>query len=317
MDGKINFNEVLTMLYLSSLIYEYHNNIHFDLKSWQTIVNFINKNNMNHYYFKDIKEPMLYLANKYPFSRLHKFISNERTDTQVGIAIDDYLNKIIIIFRGTESLKDCYYDLNLVKEKLDISTAFAGKGPEFVDDILVHKGFLEQSNSVYIDITDIIDSFLNLKNYEIYITGHSLGAATGTILAYFLSEKYKNKIIKLVTFGSPRVGNYNFKQHFNSKDNIIHYRITNNRDTVTSVPSYNYYHVGTHIHLTDDGVEIIPDTYLSYWYGSICHSYNVNDHKLVNYIKNLKNSIDFWDIENYDSSDEEEDDDDDYLSICC
>lgn len=291
MDIQISYHEVLTMLYLSQLIYDYHTNEYFNLDSNESISTYIKMVNikyddgLDNEIFKYIKEALLYLNMNFPDCKLLTYIDNKETDTNLAILVDDIKKNIVITFRGTESITDCYYDLVFTKQNINN-----------VDNLKVHKGFYEQLMSVYDEILSKLEQLLNYNNeYNIYITGHSLGSGIGTIFAYLLQDIYPNKLIKLITFGGPRVGNYTFKQNFENKKNIIHYRITNNRDIVTAVPFINYYHVGLNIHLESDSIFIIPyNTYSTYWYGSLFHSFNVCNHKLEYYHTNLINKENQW-----------------------
>ncbi len=67
------------------------------------------------------------------------------------------------------------------------------------------------------------------------VTGHSLGAALGTLFVMENSTKGKFDITTLCTFASPRVGNLEFVQVFN-KLAIDSWRIVNTRDLVPRLP---------------------------------------------------------------------------------
>ena len=53
--------------------------------------------------------------------------------------------------------------------------------------------------------------------YQLYVTGHSLGGALATLYSYMLSSKI-DQSITVMTFGSPRVGNYKFADSFMKKE---------------------------------------------------------------------------------------------------
>jgi predicted lipase len=270
------------MLYLSQLIYDYHNNELFNLSPDQTILEFVQyvQNKLiDEDVFDNIIQPLDYLSKISPNAKLIKFISDDKTDTQVGIIKDDINKNLVIVFRGTESFKDCLTDINFYEKKYK--------------NFRVHAGFYNQVKSVKNEIIKLINPYINL--YNIYLTGHSLGSANATLLTYLLSEKYPDKPLKLITFGGPRVGNYQWKQSFDNKTNIDHYRITNKRDIVTVIPTINYYHVGTHIYLDETNLYCVQDnTYYSLYCRSIFHSFNVNDHKILNYANNLINKEHLW-----------------------
>jgi hypothetical protein len=295
--NNISYDEIMSMLYLSQLIYDYHTNNSFNLTINESIIYFLKKNDISNQIFDSIRQPLTYLANNMPYGKIIKFISEDETDTQVGIVIDEINKKLCIVFRGTESFKDCLYDIDFYEKK------YRHCG--------VHAGFYYQVKSVKKNILDTIEPYVGA--YDIYLTGHSLGGANATLFSYMLSEKYYDLSLKLVTFGSPRIGNHKWKQSFENKKNIINIRITNKRDLVTVIPCINYCHVGKHIYLDDDNIYFIDDkSYYSLYCRSILHSFNVNDHKILNYAKNLLNKKHLWNNiinsidENNSSSDDNE-----------
>jgi len=304
MKKDISYNEILIMYNLSKLIYDYHKNDDFDLQINETIYNYlsrINNNNnlsrINNNDLFEIKNTLTFLSNTFPYAFIYNFISNKNTDIQAGIILNN--NCISIVFRGTDTITDWLYDFDFIKRHIELN------------DIEIHKGFYDQLMSIYDEILNNINIIILSKPYlEIYITGHSAGAAQGTILSYLLSKIYKNKIIKLITFGSPKVGNYEWYKHFNKINNIIYYRISNEGDIVTKIPNINYYHVGINIHLTnnnmyynnDNGNDIIieDDTncleqYNCFDYNLVkCKYLNINNHKIKNYYINLKDKEDIF-----------------------
>ena len=53
-----------------------------------------------------------------PNGRVHTFIDDRTTDLQIGITINDEQKHLAVVFRGSESLKDWYYDLQVYKMNL-------------------------------------------------------------------------------------------------------------------------------------------------------------------------------------------------------
>ena len=96
------------------------------------------------------------------------------------------------------------------------------------------KGFYKIAMEVYNQIIHIIKS----ENYNhLWITGHSLGAATSTILTYLISNKINKKII-VYTFGCPRCVSELISNQISNDVRINFYRIVNIEDNVPpSVPS--------------------------------------------------------------------------------
>jgi len=118
----------------------------------------------------------------------------------------------VLSFRGTE-----------VTEKSDVLADLkAGKNIEPCGG-KVHVGFKGEINKVW---PSIEKALINIDS--LYVTGHSLGAAMATIAA----SRMQTKVIALITFGSPRVGN----EEFVNSISVQHYRVQNNCDDVTKVP---------------------------------------------------------------------------------
>ena len=281
----ISHNIIIELLRITILVYNYGNDFQLE-NSEQTIEEFICKINTNSEFCKNIKlndfrKNILYeIDNCNSTSTVYKFISDKETDIQVGITINNKDKRICVIFRGSESLYDWYYDLHIGKHKLN-------------ENIMVHSGFYKQlhDTNVYNTLVKEIKYLLEINpNYSIYITGHSLGAALSTLFGYLLSFEIENDII-IVSFASPRVGNNEWKISFENKKNIKHYRITNNRDIVTAFPYYDYKHVGHNIRLFENNVS----TYYNYqdesWYDfSILRCWCISDHNSELYYKNLLNN---------------------------
>ena len=84
--------------------------------------------------------------------------------------------------------------------------------------------------------------------YKVYVTGHSLGAALSTIVAFYLScDPDIPKPVSNLNFASPRVGNKIFLKATQIMERTSQLRIVrsvNNNDTVTVAPSMGYKHVG-------------------------------------------------------------------------
>ena len=71
------------------------------------------------------------LALSSPLGIVYKFYSIDSTDLQVGITKSEANKRITVIFRGSESMRDWYYDLSILKTKLH-------------DNVYVHSGFYKQ-----------------------------------------------------------------------------------------------------------------------------------------------------------------------------
>ena len=279
----ITHKEVNDLLCLTMLVYNYGKTFKFDEN--QDVESFMNQMKENPDKLEDLglnetrKEAFLYLCNGAPHGKILKFISCQETDLQVGITISEVQKRITVVFRGSESKSDWWYDLQVFKKQLD-------------NDIYVHSGFYKQLFSVYAELEKfVLRKINNNPNYDIYITGHSLGAALSTLFGYLLSSK-TNKKITVVSFASPRVGNKEWKKDFESKENLTHYRITNNRDIVTALPMWDYHHVGINLQLFEDCYKIhYNESYNKFWEYSIFRCFSPGDHDCDLYYKNLLKNV--------------------------
>jgi len=117
-------------------------------------------------------------------------------------------------------------------------------------DISVEKGFYNLFTNLKDDvIKEIQDVSKKYNTRELLITGHSLGGALSTLLTFeMLYVENTNMNIKLITFGSPRVGNEYFVSIFNEYS-IYCNRITHYYDMVPHIPQefLNYVHVSQEI----------------------------------------------------------------------
>ncbi|KAL3516849.1 hypothetical protein ACH5RR_023751 [Cinchona calisaya] len=77
------------------------------------------------------------------------------------------------------------------------------------------------------------------KPLSFTITGHSLGAALATLLAYDIKEtfKFEKPLVTVISFGGPRVGNQSFRSKLEEQGTKV-LRIVNSDDLITKVPGF-------------------------------------------------------------------------------
>jgi hypothetical protein len=161
-----------------------------------------------------------------------KFFDGQETGTQLYVASND--NFVIVAFRGTEIRKrpgrtDFRNIVADIATDVDIHLVDSRQGGK------VHKGFKDGLDEVWNELRDYLSEMDN-GTRTIWFTGHSLGAALATLAA----DRYGH-VQGLYTFGSPRVGDLDFKKDFHIKT----YRFVNNSDIVARVPPpVVYCHVG-------------------------------------------------------------------------
>ncbi|MGB5746323.1 MAG: lipase family protein [Desulfobacterales bacterium] len=149
----------------------------------------------------------------------------------------------VVAFRGSEArLRDGDSDPGYIFA--DWVANFNFLPEEWDQGGSVHRGFKAALAEVWIDLKAYITG-LQKNSLRIWMTGHSLGAALATLAA----ARYGN-VQGLYTFGSPRVGDQDFKKDFN----VNAYRFVNNSDIVTRVPPASLYcHVGELRYIDSEG----------------------------------------------------------------
>ena len=165
----------------------------------------------------------------------------DRSGTQGYVARHEHF--ALIAFRGSEIWKrnesfdptQVFADL---KTNIDIRLTDWDRGGK------VHKGFKTALDAVWADLLPETRR-LQERDVPIWITGHSLGAALATLAADRLRD-----VQGLYTFGSPRVGNQQFRDRFS----VRAFRVVNGRDIVADVPPKGpYRHVGEHVWIDRKG----------------------------------------------------------------
>lgn len=161
---------------------------------------------------------------------------------QVILGYNQEYGAIFIGYRGSENIQNWISNLQVSK-----IFPYSNNGDE---NIALEKGFYNLFQSLKPNIYSAVNNLVNkYHTNQLFITGHSLGAALATINAF--DVKYQNEpyqIFTLTTFGSPRVGNAAFVDAF-SRYGISSIRVTHYYDIVPHVPEnfLDYYHVSQEV----------------------------------------------------------------------
>jgi triacylglycerol lipase len=139
---------------------------------------------------------------------------------------------LVIACRGTEPTEfaDIASDLAAIPVK---SSTGIGKN---------HLGFKTSVDHIWHDLEELANDYG--KTRTVWCTGHSLGAAMATIVAYRLqrTEDCPNPQA-LFTYGSPCVGDKKYIKGI-TDTGVLHFRFVNNADIVARVPLWPFYHFG-------------------------------------------------------------------------
>lgn len=134
------------------------------------------------------------LKHRYPSS---VFLENKKTDTQ-GFILPTGASAIIS-FRGTQQTKDWMTDFNAFHEAVPYDN--------YASPIRTHRGITDAYKSVRGKIHQWVQE--NKPRY-IYVTGHSLGGALGTLCAVDMQYNFPDKGVSCYVSGNPKVGNKAF-----------------------------------------------------------------------------------------------------------
>lgn len=208
-----------------------------------------------------------------------RWIQDRKTDTQGFVATMG--SDIFVVWRGSESLTDFLKDASVLKVK-----AFG--------NCKVHSGFhsclTAAEDKLGKHLKEAIQEIGGLSEVSrVYVSGHSLGGALATLSAIQISNWYPSLSprLKVITIGSPRVGNRAFKTLFN-KQVSEYVRVVHDNDIVIRVPKLNYFHVGTQLKLSDNGQVLSNNlAVLKHFFRAAKANFTANslqDHKVDNYV---------------------------------
>jgi len=160
-----------------------------------------------------------------------------QADTTGIVALDETKKSIIVVFRGSHSVRN--WIANLAASKVDVDWC---KGCEMHKGF--HNGYLEVADKIRQTVDDLAKKN---PSYEIITAGHSLGGALSQVAAADL--RVRGHKVTAFTFGSPRIGNDKLSD-FISKQGT-NYRVTHLNDPVPRLPlmTMGYQHVSPEYHI--------------------------------------------------------------------
>ena len=200
------------------------------------------------------------------------------TDTQVYLHEGD--GEIHLLFPGTASLRDARTDAKIRKVG-------------WLQSARTHRGFTDAFDSV---AARILGAIRERNNCRVILAGHSLGGALATLVADLLARD-GIAVMGVYTFGSPRVGNWEFARQYNDRLANVTFRITNAGDPVPWVPFVfgTYRHVAREFYLNrEGGVDIEPwaithvEEALTALRGETQACSLISEHSLASYLKKLE-----------------------------
>ncbi|KAI1703696.1 lipase (class 3) domain-containing protein [Ditylenchus destructor] len=148
------------------------------------------------------------------------------------------LNQIVpTLLGGTNSFTQLLVEANSSTMEEMVSSPIGGK---------VGAYYVNAFNKLWINSSmgsDLLDLKNTFPDYELWITGHSLGGSLATLAAAHVvnDRRYSSTPLKLFTLGEPRTGDKDFAQAiYETFPPNSTYRITHSRDPVVHLPSSSY-----------------------------------------------------------------------------
>lgn len=177
-----------------------------------------------------------------------------------SIGYNKELKAVIVVFRGTifsdskSNLNAANLKANLKFSKVDIES--------ICTNCKIHKGYNLVFESIKENFMISLNTVLLKYPFKIIFTGHSLGGALTTLALTHYSSIAKNYYpFGLVTFGSPRVGNFEFSNYINQQTTSLNLRVTFRDDPVVCIPlSTEYYHAGFEVNFQEYFTYTISDS---------------------------------------------------------
>jgi pimeloyl-ACP methyl ester carboxylesterase len=147
-------------------------------------------------------------------------ILDPATDTNGFIASRDKV--LVVAFRGTSGFRDFVTDVDIRR----VRPEWAAGG--------VHSGFENALDGVWSQLISRLGPPA-AQHKDIWLTGHSLGAALAQLAALRLSRA-GYRVHRVYTFGTPRIGDKDFVADYDRRLSEQSFPHVNWRDVVTRVP---------------------------------------------------------------------------------
>lgn len=156
------------------------------------------------------------------------------------VGIDTVQSNIVVALRGSGSVRNWIADVNI----------FLSSCSDLVEDCKVHAGFKKAWDNIADETISLVRSARDANpDYQIVVTGHSLGAGVANIAAAYL--RVNGLPCDLYTYGSPRAGNEQFASFVSGQAEGNEYRITHTDDPFTRLPP-NSWILGSYRHVTPE-----------------------------------------------------------------
>ena len=217
-----------------------------------------------------------------------RFVKSESTDAELYLTLID--DTAYVVCRGTDSAGE--WIQNFMWDMVPFSSEHRERS-----DAKIHTGFMLQYVSVKNEVFDELDILTKMDACKkVLFTGHSLGGANASILAYGYAPTCTLPI-EVISFGGPRFCNSALRDIYEN-DIVNTTRVVNDLDGVTLAPlvSQGYCHVGNLIHIKDEKEDSKELSWFgwAFWVVKSSISYmtgSVTDHFIWNYVEEIEKCL--------------------------
>ncbi|XP_033330758.1 diacylglycerol lipase-beta [Megalopta genalis] len=127
---------------------------------------------------------------------LYASFKNHLCEIPFCVVVDHKTNNIVIVIRGSLSVRDILTDIDAGSEFFECEGLPPGS--------MAHRGMIIGAKVILKQLKEhkILERAFNTHpNYDLMVTGHSLGAGIGILLAFLLRSQYPN--VKVYAFATP------------------------------------------------------------------------------------------------------------------
>ncbi|CAG8607980.1 38382_t:CDS:2 [Gigaspora margarita] len=143
--------------------------------------------------------------------------------------------EVVVTFRGTANVGNAVKDIEVTQCPYGFGSTTIPTSSQ-PGGVLVHLGFYTAFLTFQQQIRDVItESIKQYPDYNLVVTGHSLGGALASFAALDLKQSVEGANPYLYTYGEPRIGNSVFVSFMNKTLDTIK-RVVNQADIVPHLP---------------------------------------------------------------------------------
>ena len=172
--------------------------------------------------------------------RCHWYHHDKGVGTQVLLVSNIRAAYIAVVYAGTDDLRTSLEDADIFMKPFGNNRTIRVENQA----VKVHAGFNNAifTNGLWDEISSRLEALIrDYPHYQVWTTGHSLGAANSILTAVALAKEGHS--VASINFGCPQTGNEAWYKFVNSLPNTKIWRVVLGWDLVARMPDL-FWHVG-------------------------------------------------------------------------